>query len=49
LHSDILERYIDKMRTTVGQGSISSNEEIDSRAVVDMVAYYSVSGNQELL
>jgi Fe(3+) dicitrate transport protein len=46
--SDILVRYMDEMRTTVGQGSIPRDEVINSRTVVDMAAHYSVADNQEI-
>jgi len=46
--SDLLVRYMDEMRTTAGQGSISQAELIDSRTVVDFAAHYNLSNNQEI-
>ena len=45
---DILVRYMDKMRTTAGQGTMIANETIDSRTVVDMAAHYNIAENQEI-
>lgn len=45
---DILVRYMDKMRTTAGQGAMIADETIDSRTVVDMAAHYSIAENQEI-
>lgn len=46
--ANMLVRYMDKMRTTAGSGSISVDENIDSRTVVDFSAHYSLANNQEV-
>ena len=46
--SDILVRYMDKMRTTAGQGAFAEDNAIDSRTVVDLAAHYNLSDNQEI-
>ncbi len=46
--ANMLVRYMDKMRTTAGSGSISATEEIDSRTVVDLSAHYSLTNNQQI-
>ena len=45
---DILVRYMDKMRTTAGQGTMIADETIDSRTIVDMAAHYNIAENQEI-
>lgn len=46
--SDLLVRYMGEMRTVAGTGSIIADELIDSRTVVDFVAHYNMSANQEI-
>lgn len=46
--SDLLVRYMSKMRTTAGQGAINESELIDSRTVVDIAASYQLSEKQKL-
>ncbi len=46
--TDLLVRYSGEMRTTAGQGSISYAEQIDSRTIVDMAAYYDIDSQQQV-
>jgi len=46
--SDLLVRYMAEMRTTAGSGTIVTDEQIDSRTVVDLAAHYSLANNQEI-
>lgn len=46
--SDILVRYMDKMRTSAGQGAFVADQQIDSRTVVDLAAHYNIDENQEI-
>lgn len=45
--ADALLRYMDKMRTEAGQGGFT-NDDIDSRTVVDFSGHYNLTQNQEL-
>ena len=45
---DLLVRYMGEMRTTAGQGAIASDEQIDSRTVVDFAANYDLDKNQQI-
>lgn len=47
--SDLLVRYMAEMRTAAGQGSISQEERIASRTIIDLAAHYNLSENQELI
>jgi Fe(3+) dicitrate transport protein len=46
--SNLLIRYMGKMRTQAGQGAMLSGEKVASRSVVDFVASYSLDKQQEL-
>ena len=46
--SDLLVRYMDKMRTQAGQGTMLAGEQVASRTVVDFAAHYSLDEQQEL-
>ena len=46
--TDLLIRYMAEMRTTAGQGIISTVESIDSRTVVDFAGHYNLSEGQKI-
>jgi Fe(3+) dicitrate transport protein len=46
--SDLLVRYLGEMRTSAGQGAISTDAKVASRTIIDLAAKYDLAKNQQL-